>query len=144
MEFGERGFALGRDRLEGIMRLLGEGLIGIGDLENAEFGGGPVPKQSTRHRNMRSMVALDRDGRGIDCAVFHREVVKAGKLDFVRLVSRPVAKSAPISRQNSLRPSLKMVSLRLCSSWRAAASPRRPRPIPTGQRSGHWQDALPR
>lgn len=82
---GRRGFAFGRERLEGIMRLLGEQVISIADLESADFGGAPVPKQRTQHRNMRSMAVLDREGRGIDCAVFHREVAKPGKLDVARL-----------------------------------------------------------
>ena len=83
----DRGNGTAVERLVFVKQMLDLGWLDRADLENAGFGGGPV----TGVRRPRASVDLrvvDRNGRGLDAAVFHGSVIATGDLDLDGLNQR--------------------------------------------------------
>ena len=83
----DRGDGKSVDRLIFLEKMLERGWLALEDLHNRQFGGGPV--ETTAHGRTQGrphhLRVVDRDGRGLDAAVFQANVVAPGKLDFERL-----------------------------------------------------------
>ena len=66
------------------------GLVSVGDLQNPEFGGGPISArvyhESRRSHHAHDLRVIDSSGRGIDMAIFHTAVAaQPASLDLGRL-----------------------------------------------------------
>jgi hypothetical protein len=73
-----------------LQKMLGNGWLTLQDLQNPEFGCGPLSARAYheygRHARRDGLRVLDRDGHGIDVALFHSGVIaKAGSFDFRQL-----------------------------------------------------------
>jgi len=80
----------GVDRLLFVKKMLEDEWLTLNDLQNPEFGGGPISarvyhetRRSSTHDDLR---VVDKDGKGIDVAIFHASMIaKPGLFDFERL-----------------------------------------------------------
>ena len=85
-----RGRGASVDRLLFLRKILEDGWLKLDDLSNPEFGGGPISAR-VYHENRRTtsrqdLRVIDKEGKGIDVAVFHNSMIaKPGLFDFDRL-----------------------------------------------------------
>ena len=86
----QRGKGASVDRLLFVRKMLEDRWLTLDDLANPEFGGGPISPRvyhENRRKPQRSdLRVVDKDGKGIDVALFHNSMIaKPGLFDFARL-----------------------------------------------------------
>ena len=78
------------DRLQMLKGYLEAGLVKVEDLQNPDYGGGPISAR-VYHENVRSrshsdLHVVDSEGRGVDMAILHAAIVaQPGRFDFALL-----------------------------------------------------------
>ena len=86
----ERGNGTSVDRLVFVRKMLDDGWLTLDDLQNPEFGGGPISArvyhQNRRNTGRPDLRVVDAQGRGIDIGLFHASMIaKPDLFDFDRL-----------------------------------------------------------
>lgn len=85
-----RGDGQHLDRLTYLRQMLELGWLSLTDLQNPDFGCGPISSRAY-HEHERSSSddkfrVVDRDGYGVDVGVFHANIIaRAGRFDFDKL-----------------------------------------------------------
>ena len=78
------------DRLQMLKGYLEAGLVKVEDLQNPDYGGGPISArvyhENGRSRSRSDLRVVDSEGRGVDMAILHAAIVaQPGRFDFALL-----------------------------------------------------------